>query len=84
MSTEPVALGATVTPNQRVARTVAQTGAAAAVIVVASWVGRLVGVDLDPGPGVDLPLEVSLAMQSIITAAVAWRMNRPSSTEETM
>lgn len=60
------------------ARTAAQGGAAAAVIVVGSWGAAYVGLDLDPrGLGLDLPLEVAGALQFLLTWAAAALMNRP-------
>lgn len=63
--------------RQPVARTAAQGGAAAAVIVVLAWLAALARLDLAPGPATDLPLEVAGALQFLLTWAAAALMNRP-------
>ena len=60
------------------ARTAAQGGAAAALVVVLAWVAALAGLDLDPGPARALPLEVATAFQFLLTWAAAAAMNRPN------
>lgn len=60
----------------RISRTVQQAAPTAAALVVLSWLARLAGLDLDPGPGVDLPADVAVALGALGTAVTAWRMNR--------
>ena len=56
-------------------RTAIQLGVPAAIIVIATWLARLFGLDLDPGPGVDMPAEVVAAWGVILGLVFAFRMN---------
>lgn len=60
----------------RVGRTAVQVGTPAALVTVGSWLARLAGLDLDPGPGADLPAEVSGALVALVAFLIARRMNR--------
>lgn len=61
-------------------RTVVQVGIPAALVTVAAWLARLVGLDLNPLPDAeDLPTEVTAAFIALATAGIARRMN-PTST----
>ena len=73
---------ATPSSGQRMARTAAQGGAAAATIVIVEWALLLAGFDLDPGPGKGLPVAVSAAFQGLLTWAAAVAMNRRSTTPD--
>lgn len=70
------------TAGQRIARTGGQAGAAGFVVVLAAWVLRLLGVDLDPGAGVEMPTEVTVALSGLLTTLAAWAMNRPEKVEQ--
>jgi hypothetical protein len=59
-----------------IARTAVQTTLPGAIIVIASWAAALGHIDLDPGPGSDLPAIVSTAFQTVGTVVGAWLMNR--------
>lgn len=60
----------------RVGRTSLQVGIPGAIVVIGTWAARLAGLDLDPGPGVDMPADVVAAWVVVVTIAAAWRMNR--------
>jgi hypothetical protein len=62
--------------TSRIGRTTAQVGVPTAIVVVASWLARLFGIDLDPGAGVDMPPEVVAAWVAVLTVGAAWAMNR--------
>lgn len=56
-------------------RTAAQLTTPFAILVIFTWALRLAGVDLDPGPGVDLPTEVGGAWVTVFGLLLAIRMN---------
>ena len=60
----------------RIGRTTVQVGTPSAVIVIATWAARLAGLDLDPGPGTDMPAVVAAAWVAIASVALALAMNR--------
>lgn len=60
----------------RIGRTTLQVGTPAAAVVIATWVARLAGLDLDPGPGTDMPADVVAAWVALSTAGLAALMNR--------
>ncbi len=62
--------------ESRVGRTGIQVGIPSAVVVIGSWVAGLAQVDLDPGPGRDIPANVVVAFIAIFTGLGAWLMNR--------
>lgn len=59
-----------------IARTGVQTSLPGALVVVGTWAFLLAGVDLDPGPGTDMPATVAAAFTSIGTILGAYLMNR--------
>lgn len=61
----------------RFGRTAAQVGPPSAFVVIGTWAARLAGLDLDPGPGVDMPADVVAAWISAVALIAAWWMNRP-------
>jgi hypothetical protein len=77
MTTPTVEISADAAPtaSQRIARTGGQVGTGGFIIVIVAWLARLFGVDLDPGPGVEMPPEVTAAFIGLITLLAAWRMN---------
>lgn len=56
-------------------RTAVQVGTPAAILAIATWLLRLAHVDLDPGPGVDMPAEVAGAWVAVLGVVLAFRMN---------
>lgn len=57
-------------------RTVVQVGLPGAVVIIGTWLARIIGVDLNPLPGVeDMPPEVTAAFIIVATAGLAFRMN---------
>lgn len=65
--------------SRPIGRTAIQAGTPGALLVVATWVCKMFHVDLDPGAGVDMPADVSVALASLLTVGMAWLMNRPGS-----
>lgn len=63
--------------SNRVGRTAVQVGTPAALVAIGTWIARLNGLDLDPGPGVDMPAEVAGAWVAVLGVLLAVRMNRP-------
>lgn len=59
-----------------IARTGVQTSLPGALVVIFTWALLLGGVDLDPGPGTDMPATVAAAFVSVGTVIAAWLMNR--------
>jgi hypothetical protein len=57
-------------------RTAVQVGVPAALVGIGSWAARLAGIDLDPGPGVDLPADVAGYFVAVVTVGLAFAMNR--------
>lgn len=62
----------------RVGRTAVQVGVPAALVTIGTWLARLADVDLDPGPGTDMPTQVAAAFVALIGVGLAWWMNRGS------
>lgn len=62
--------------SSRIGRTAVQVGIPAAIVTIGVWAARLAGVDLDPGPGTDLPPDVVAAFVAVVGTGIAWRMNR--------
>lgn len=60
----------------RIGNTAVQTGIPGAVIVIGTWVCALGHIDLDPGPGTDMPAAVVGAFGALLTVLIAWKMNR--------
>lgn len=59
-----------------IARTSVQTSLPGAMVVLATWGFALAHVDLDPGPGTDLPAVVAGAFVTVGTILGAYLMNR--------
>jgi hypothetical protein len=59
-----------------IARTVTQTGSPGALLVIFTWAFALAHIDLDPGPGTDLPAVVGGAFVVVGTGLAAYLMNR--------
>jgi hypothetical protein len=59
-----------------IARTSVQTSLPGAAVVIGTWAFALAHIDLDPGPGTDLPAVVAGAFVTVGTIAGAWLMNR--------
>ena len=57
-------------------RTAVQVGIPAALVGIGSWAARLAHLDLDPGPGMDLPADVAGYFVAVLTVLLAFRMNR--------
>lgn len=62
--------------TNRIGRTVLQVGIPASLIGVLSWAASLAHIDLDPGPGTDLPAQVTNYLVALGTALGAYVMNR--------
>ncbi|MCU1488307.1 MAG: hypothetical protein JWN67_5053 [Actinomycetia bacterium] len=60
----------------RVGNTVTQVGVPGAVVTIGTWAAQLGHVDLDPGPGTDLPTIVAAAFMVLLTWGMARWMNR--------
>lgn len=59
-----------------IARTVTQTSVPGALLVIFTWAFALGHIDLDPGPGTDLPAVVGGAFVVVGTSLAAYLMNR--------
>lgn len=62
--------------SNKIGRTLVQVGIPTAIVGVGTWLCALLGVDLDPGAGRDLPAEQTGYFIAIVTGLMAWRMNR--------
>lgn len=62
--------------SNRVGRTATQVGLPTSLIVIGTWGARLGELDLDPGPGVDMPADVTAAFVFVATWLLARYMNR--------
>lgn len=60
----------------RVGRTVVQVGIPVAIVGIFTWAAGLAGLDLDKGPGTDMPAEVVGYWVGVVTGLIAWWMNR--------
>ena len=60
----------------RVGRTAVQVSAPAALVAIGTWWAQLRGIDLDPGPGTDMPPQITLAFSSLLSIGLAVGMNR--------
>lgn len=60
----------------RVGNTITQVGVPSAVVTLLTWAAQLGHVDLDPGPGTDMPTVVTAALVVLLTWAMARWMNR--------
>lgn len=59
-----------------IARTVTQGGLPTALLVLVTWAAGMSKLDLDPGPGTDLPATVAGAFVFVGLTVAAWLMNR--------
>lgn len=62
--------------HSKIGRTAVQVGIPTAIVTIFAWSMRLAGVDLDPGPGVEMPTAVAASFIALVTAGLAWAMNR--------
>lgn len=73
---QPSAAAVRADAKGRVGNTVTQVGVPAFVVTIASWGAQLAELDLDPGPGTDMPTIVTAAWVGLLTWAMARWMNR--------
>lgn len=71
----PSAATQNATADRARGRTGIQVSTPFAILTIGTWILRLADVDLDPGPGVDLPAEVAGAWVAVIALVLAFRMN---------
>lgn len=64
----------------RIGNTALQSTIPTGIVVIGTWLLALFAVDLDPGPGTDMPAVVAAAFSNLITVLIAWRMNRKALT----
>lgn len=60
----------------RIGNTAVQVGVPTAIVTIGGWIALLMRLDLDPGAGTDLPTNVAASFIAVLTAAMAWLMNR--------
>lgn len=62
--------------TSRFSRTGVQAGLAGALVIILSWVLKMIGVDMDPETtSMDMPIEVSTAWTILFTALGSYLMN---------
>lgn len=66
----------------RVGRTVVQVTIPTAIVGIGTWLCAMLGVDLDPGAGTDLPAEQVGYFIAVVTGLIAWVMNRRPGSDE--
>jgi hypothetical protein len=59
-----------------IARTITQGGIPTAVLIILTWAGAMAKLDLDPGPGTDLPAPVGGAFVFVGLTIAVYLMNR--------
>lgn len=64
-----------VTADRARGRTAVQVGIPAAIVGIGSWIARLCHLDLDPGPGMDLPADVAAYFVALLAYVLVVRMN---------
>lgn len=62
--------------SNKIGRTAVQVTGPGAIVVIGTWFCGLLRIDLDPGPGMDMPANVVAAWIVVATIAGAWWMNR--------
>lgn len=72
----PTAAQQKATSKERVGNTTVQVTIPTALMTVLTWFAQLHHVDLDPGPGTDMPMIVTGAFIVLLTWAMARWMNR--------